>query len=461
MGSTLSSDKTNPKPLKILTLDGGGLQAIATLLILDELLDAIATQNGTPDRKPRPCDIFDCIAGIGAGGWLAILLGRFRMDIPSCLSKWYKIIGRIRPKSRAEKLSMRLLHHSYFDTASLVEEVDHLTKTFCTGDCLFENDPAGARTRHVFVAALRSDAKGYNLFRTYEVPGSAKLPQKLREGPESPSTFKISSAFAVTGAARYFTPVWEEQMEVSGRTGFKDTKYPKPHNITELALDEMWAIYGYDVSISVIVNLGPGQAHEADIKSIARRFSFGRDKNVLQKQSSKEQTRQLKADRRLLNDQTSLPALSSEIDEANAKKKPRLHFQTRVVSFSKNLIKPSPASQPNVKDKLKDAVPRTDTLGSVEDRGLDAKLRRCENEIEADIKRKLKRVYPDAPQLYFRLAPETAPQGTSQNDNSAPGVVLDATETYLSYPHVEIMIAEVVERLPKALPATPILAGTV
>ena len=62
------------KPLKILTIDGGGLQAIATLLVLDKLLDAIAIRNGETNRRPRPCDVFDTIAGIGAGGVRIIYL---------------------------------------------------------------------------------------------------------------------------------------------------------------------------------------------------------------------------------------------------------------------------------------------------------------------------------------------------------------------------------------------------
>lgn len=41
------------KPLNILTIDGGGLQAISTLLILDELLNAVARNNGViKDSKP-------------------------------------------------------------------------------------------------------------------------------------------------------------------------------------------------------------------------------------------------------------------------------------------------------------------------------------------------------------------------------------------------------------------------
>lgn len=263
------------KPLKILTIDGGGLQAISSLLILDKLLDTIAKNNKVPCGKPRPCDVFDVIAGIGAGGWLAILLGRFHMDITTCLSEWYKITNRIEPRSRTEEIRMRAFHHCYFNPNRLVEQIDSLTKVYSTGQFLFDDRASEVRTRHVFVAALRSNASGYNLFRTYEIPGDAKLPKRLLEGPETPHLFKISSAFGVTGAAKYFSPPWDERMSKSGRTFFNDNKYPKPHNITELALDEVWGLYGTEVPLSIIVNIGPGLPSKTDVKQIAQRFSWG------------------------------------------------------------------------------------------------------------------------------------------------------------------------------------------
>ena len=267
------------KPLKILTIDGGGLQAVSTLLILNDLLEKIAVQNGHPNRKPRPCDVFDTIAGIGAGGWLAILLGRFRMDITSCLNEWYKITQRIIPKSRKRKLRMRVFHHCYFDPDSLVAQIDRLTKLYDVEDNHFnflETRTEGVRTRHVFVAALKSDGSGYNLFRTYEIPLSPKEPARMLKGPENPRTFKVSSAFGVTSAAKYFAPKWKEHVTDSGEISFRDTKFPSLHNITTLALDEMWGIYGSDVPISVIVNIGPGRPQDFDIRQITRRFSWGR-----------------------------------------------------------------------------------------------------------------------------------------------------------------------------------------
>ena len=383
------------KPLKILTIDGGGLQATSTLLILNEVLEAIARQNGSI-KKPRPCDVFDTIAGIGAGGWLAILLGRFRMDITACLTEWYNIMQCIAPRSKSEQLRLRLLQHCYFDQDCLVEQVDSLTKLYRTGDHLFEPDIGGARTRHVFVAALNSDGKSYDLFRSYEIPESAKLPQKLLNGPKDPSNFKISSAFGVTGAARYFSMPWKEQMAGGGKISFNDTKFPKPHNITELALDEMWGIYGTDVPLSVVLNVGPGLPNKIDVKQIARRFSWGLKVN--------------------------------------------LTHETPCISPSEK-----------VQGGRKRSDARTNTFGSIKERGIDAKLKRLEDEIENDIREKLDNVQPGSSKLYVRLALAKSPRGTPQNDFAASGVALDATMDYLSQPHVGNSVEKVAERVPEVI----------
>jgi patatin-like phospholipase/acyl hydrolase len=124
-----------PRPLRILTLDGGGLQANSTLLILDELLNTIAKVN-REKRKPRPCDIFDVITGIGTGGWLALLLGRFHMDVAACLSDWYNITQSIAKRSSAGGVRKQLLDQYYFDPERLVEHINDLTKIYGTGEVL-------------------------------------------------------------------------------------------------------------------------------------------------------------------------------------------------------------------------------------------------------------------------------------------------------------------------------------
>ena len=271
-----------PRSLNILTLDGGVLDASTTLLILSRLLETIAEKHGMKEI-PRPCDVFDTIAGYGTGGWLAMLLGRFRMTITDCLTEWHKLLKCLEPRFKFETLRLLLLHHCWVDHARLVGEVDTLTKLYGTGDYLFEPGINGVRTRHVIVTAMNSkssdDETKYHLFRSYAIPESAKLPQKLHlQGPKDPSEFKISSAFGVTGAAKHFTRPWKEQMADGREISFQDTQFPKRHNITVLALEEMWGIYGIDVPLSIVLNIGPGRPYATDVL-ISRGFFWGSNKD--------------------------------------------------------------------------------------------------------------------------------------------------------------------------------------
>lgn len=402
------------KPLKILTIDGGGLQGISTLLILDELLNAIARNSRVPDSKPRPCDVFDVIAGIGPGGWLALLLGRFQMDVSTALAEWYNLIDCIAPRSKAEEFRMRLIQRTYFDTDRLVEQIDQLTQFYETDKHMFFKPPDGTRCKHIFVCALQTDSKdthlGYNLFRTYDCPKGAKV----LEGPPDPRKFDISSAFGVTGAAKYFTPPWKTWKEPSAKKGklkFLDIQFPSPHNITELALDEMWGLYGKDVKISVVVNIGPGIPSAVDWRNIARRFSWGQ-------KAAKTSAPLPRASR---SSGARIDSKGVQTDEM-----PHDHSESSYrVKFNQNL----PASA-GVVEKNPPFNHQT-TFGSLKNVGIDDKLRRHESKIESDIVRKLRNIYEKNTPPYYRLAPEQSAPGTAQNDTFSPKASFDATKQYL------------------------------
>jgi hypothetical protein len=325
-----------------------------------------------------------------------------------------------------------------------VEQIDSLTRVYGTGKYLFDNRAGEVRTRHVFVAALRSDASGYNLFRTYEIPRDARMPHKLLEGPKNPSQFQISRAFGVTGAAKYFSPPWNEQMSQSGRTLFNDSKYPKPHNITELALDEMWGLYGKEVPLSVIVNIGPGLPSKSDVKQIAQRFSWGLTPPSNTSSDAKRPR-------------------SPTHDEEEEERKKRARFESPEpdngntttpapkglsIRFPQNVV--DQESNRTLGDK-KQQLTRNNTFGSIKDRTVAKKLRRRETEIEQDIKKKLGAIYQGGGELYYRLAPDHAPQGTARNDSSAPGVTLDAILRFLKQPVIEIRISEIAQRMPEVM----------
>ena len=72
------------KPLRILSLDGGGVRGISSLYILKELMRQIAREYaannpGFSEISPRPFEYFDLICGASTGGLIALMLGRLRM----------------------------------------------------------------------------------------------------------------------------------------------------------------------------------------------------------------------------------------------------------------------------------------------------------------------------------------------------------------------------------------------
>ncbi len=410
------------KPLNILTIDGGGLQGISTLLILNSLLNAIARKNGVPDSKLRPCEVFDVIAGIGTGGWLALLLGRFQMDVSAALAEWYNLIDCIAPRSKVEKLRMRVLQHTYFDTDRLVEQIDELTEFYQTDKHMFLTPPEGTRCKHVFVSALKTDSKdkhlGYNLFRTYDCPKGSNV----LEGPENPREYKISHAFGATGATKYFTPPWREATAKMGISKFLDIQFPSPHNITGLALNEMWGLYGKDVEISVVVNIGPGIPDASDCRHIARRFLWGEKETrspAFFTQKKNSGAKQLNTDSQ--RDQS--------YDHEPADGMP-IRLDQNLTAPAGDAGKRAPVSRQSNSELERNV-------------GIAEKLSRDESKIESDIRKKLRNVYPEHTPPYYRLAPEISAPGAAQNDVSSLGTERELIKQYLHTRSVEVDMEEI------------------
>lgn len=78
--------------LRILCIDGGGIKGYTSLLILKRIFRTIATEGHLNDT-PRPCDVFDLIAGTSTGGIIAVMLGRLHMTIDECIAK-YEQLGK-------------------------------------------------------------------------------------------------------------------------------------------------------------------------------------------------------------------------------------------------------------------------------------------------------------------------------------------------------------------------------
>lgn len=92
-------DTTKGPPLRILSLDGGGVRGYSMLIILQELMHRtfVETEGRAPKQHeiPKPCDHFDMIAGTGTGGLIAIMLGRLRLDLETCKEVYVRMTRKV------------------------------------------------------------------------------------------------------------------------------------------------------------------------------------------------------------------------------------------------------------------------------------------------------------------------------------------------------------------------------
>jgi len=63
---------------RILSLDGGGVRGLSSLLILREIMEEVGQRKETHE-SPKPYECFDLIGGTGTGGLIAVMLGLLGM----------------------------------------------------------------------------------------------------------------------------------------------------------------------------------------------------------------------------------------------------------------------------------------------------------------------------------------------------------------------------------------------
>lgn len=130
--SAMSSPARGPKPLRVLSLDGGGVKGYSSLLILKRILRTIASESALEGPQPLPCDVFDLIAGTSTGGLIAIMLGRLHMSIDDCLKQYEStsaaIFGSPVSQSKLGKVLKKVSSGSFYDLAVLEQEIRRLLR---------------------------------------------------------------------------------------------------------------------------------------------------------------------------------------------------------------------------------------------------------------------------------------------------------------------------------------------
>ncbi|KAJ5733403.1 hypothetical protein N7493_002189 [Penicillium malachiteum] len=116
-------DTTKGPPLRILSLDGGGVRGYSMLIILQELMYRTYVEcEGKPPRRdqiPKPCDHFDLIVGTGTGGLIALMLGRLRLDLETCKEVYVRMTRKV---FETDKTFAGIPYRSTLFKASKLEE---------------------------------------------------------------------------------------------------------------------------------------------------------------------------------------------------------------------------------------------------------------------------------------------------------------------------------------------------
>ncbi|KAI0966217.1 acyl transferase/acyl hydrolase/lysophospholipase [Xylaria arbuscula] len=222
--------------LRLLSLDGGGVRGLVTLTILKRLLYLI-----NPENPPKPCDVFDVIAGTSTGGLIAIMLGLLEMDVETCIETYLKLSKVVfKPRKRAKVLGRILLNtlgQAPFDHKLLEQEIKRLAFEKL-GD---ENAPLYQQTAKckVFVCTSLSNTETIRL-RSYD----SRFEDRI--------TCTIWEAGRATSAA----PMFFDPIRFSNGLKFRDGALRANNPTFELA-HEVMAEFSSE-EITAIVSIGTG-----------------------------------------------------------------------------------------------------------------------------------------------------------------------------------------------------------
>ncbi|KAF8522563.1 acyl transferase/acyl hydrolase/lysophospholipase [Hysterangium stoloniferum] len=198
-----SYSTASEKPLRVLSLDGGGVRGLSALYILKKIMGEIS-----PDNSLKPYQVFDMIAGTSTGGLIAIMLGRLKMSADECIQIYQGLIKKIfpAPLTALQKGSNLAINGEFYNHVTLENAIKDVISQRLGGDAdakLLSDD--GCK---IFLMAVRSDAsnnRGPVFLRSYTNPHKASL---------LPDCLLWQAARATSAAPGYFKPITVGQYEL-------------------------------------------------------------------------------------------------------------------------------------------------------------------------------------------------------------------------------------------------------
>jgi len=219
---------------RILSLDGGGVRGLSSLVILREIMEEVQRQAKLKET-PRPCDYFDLIGGTSTGGLIAIMLGRLKIvrgfkffrvltakSIEECIDQYMKLSEEVFNRDHTVFGVLPTGEKGYrFDSAILEQVIQGLmdTKLKDQNASMAETDDSNHKICRTFVVATSAAvAQGpLILFRSYDThennASKCAIWKAARATSAAPSFFDpvfinvpAPGAWYVDGGLRYNNP---------------------------------------------------------------------------------------------------------------------------------------------------------------------------------------------------------------------------------------------------------------
>jgi predicted acylesterase/phospholipase RssA len=253
--------------LRLLSLDGGGVKGLFSILVLQRVMDEAQKLKGDSSGRRRPCDYFDLIGGTSTGGLLAIMLGRLEMDTRECITAYRALAKKIFWRSPwidmlqpLPAATSALLNTSWYSGEILKECVSKTVKNnlpypekeqlisigHAVEDArLVSNRPTKSRC---FVCAVPSGEHKVERIRSY---------RSLDPEARNTSTYKIWEAARATSAA----PMYFPRVHIGDRTYF-DGGLESNNPVIEVIEEALEEFPGAE--IDTIISIGTGESSSPD-----------------------------------------------------------------------------------------------------------------------------------------------------------------------------------------------------
>ncbi|KAJ1329894.1 cGAMP-activated phospholipase [Microdochium nivale] len=225
----------SPAPLRVLSLDGGGIRGISSLLILEDVMAKIREAEQL-DHVPRPCDRFDLIGGTSTGGIIAIMLGRLGMTVDECIRAYKNLAQHAFTMKRTTLLPASPA--GAFSAKALEAAIKRTVREFCV-------EPECLGRRRQGQSTTETCPHGEALFRSTSCTKTTVLAITKDNIDTLPTLFNTSD----TSAGLSGCTIWQVARATSAATTFF-----KPIKLGRDEIEFVDAGFGYNNPCEVLID---------------------------------------------------------------------------------------------------------------------------------------------------------------------------------------------------------------